>query len=95
MGERGVRAGETAEERARLIAADERARTRRLLRAVAAVLLAGLVALYLTGSLDRALAPLGLNLRECATTAGGVTLCGEDLEQYRRNVVEPLRRIER
>ena len=45
--------------------------------------------LYLHGTFDRALYSVGLNWNECASNGFGATFCGDDLDRYRQNVVEP------
>lgn len=45
-----------------------------------------LIVLWVSGSFDKALAPLGLNWGECATNGFGATFCGEELERYEENV---------
>lgn len=58
----------------------------------AALCLLGIaLAAYLSGSMDKTLEPIGLNLNECATNGLGVTFCGDDLERYEERVVRPTR----
>lgn len=57
--------------------------SRRALLAIAAVILAALLVGYFTGTFDRALYGVGLNFKECAHNALGVTFCGSELDQER------------
>jgi Protein of unknown function (DUF2510) len=59
---------------------------RRVVGAVVAVFLI----LYFTGRLDHALYPVGLNLNECAKNGYGSVYCGDELTEYRNNVVQPI-----
>jgi hypothetical protein len=56
------------------------------------VLLVLLAVVWSRGTFDRALYPLHLNAKACAQNAFGATFCGKDLDEYRRTVVDPLRR---
>ena len=51
--------------------------------------------LWAAGTFDRALVGAGLNTRECAQNGFGATFCGEELDEYRQNVVEPLQDVQR
>lgn len=66
----------------------------RLVRRVIIAAIVFVAILYFTGSLDRTLAPVGLNFRECATNGFGATFCGDDLERYRREVLDPIRELD-
>lgn len=76
------------------VAAEEQARTMRLVRRVIVGLGVAVAILYFTGSLDKMLAPVGLNFRDCATNGFGATFCGDDLEEYQREVVDPIRNFD-
>lgn len=73
----------SAAEVAALAASAEHARTMRLIRGVIVGVLVLLAILYFSGSLDRTLAPVGLNFEDCFTNGFGATFCGDELEQYR------------
>lgn len=49
------------------------------------------LAAYLSGSMDKTLEPIGLNLNECATNGFGATFCGDDLDRYEERVIRPTR----
>ena len=59
---------------------------------VALVLVGVLIGLWRIGTFDDALVHVGLNAQECAKNALGATFCGDDLENYRREVIEPIQR---
>jgi len=67
------------------------ARNRGVIGAVVAVLLL----LYFRGTFDTALYPLGLNFQTCGKNGFGAVFCGDDLEAYEKEVVQPARRAGR
>jgi hypothetical protein len=56
----------------------------RWIAAVVVVLV--LAGLYVHGSFDRVLYPVGLNAHECARNGFGATFCGKELDEYRAKV---------
>lgn len=50
-----------------------------------------LVAVWYSGTFDRALVNVGLNSRPCGTNGFGATFCGDDRERYERDVAQPAR----
>lgn len=51
---------------------------------VAAAVIVGL--LYVLGTFDRALYPVGLNYKACGQNGFGAVFCGDDLEQYKARI---------
>jgi hypothetical protein len=60
------------------------------IRRLVGALVGLLIVLYLTGRLDHALYPIGLNLHECGRNGYGAVYCGDELDHYRANVEEPI-----
>lgn len=60
-------------------------------RAIIGAIVGVVAVTYASGGCDAALAPVGLNLHECARNGLGTWYCGNDLKAYRRNVLDPLR----
>jgi hypothetical protein len=56
----------------------------------ACLLIALLIALWSRGTFDHLLVNVGLNAKECARNGFGATFCGDELDRYRRQIIEPL-----
>jgi hypothetical protein len=54
------------------------------------LLIALLIALWSRGTFDHTLVNVGLNAKECARNGFGATFCGDELDRYRRQVIDPL-----
>jgi len=55
-------------------------------RWIIAVVVAIVAALYLSGRLDHALYPVGLNFNTCARNGFGATFCGSELTEYQQRI---------
>jgi hypothetical protein len=60
------------------------------IRRIVGAAIAVLLILYFTGRLDHALYPVGLNLNECGKNGFGSVYCGDELTEYRNNVIQPI-----
>lgn len=60
---------------------------------IAVVIILAIVG-WRAGTFDKALVNVGLNAKPCATNGFGATFCGDDLDAYRDQVVEPLQRAQ-
>lgn len=65
-------------------------------RRVAILICVGvLLGMWQHGMFDHALVNVGLNAKDCATNGFGARFCGDELDDYRRNVLDPARREQR